>query len=77
MLTTNIHDAKTHFSALLARVERDGEHVVVCRNGKPVADLVPHRPPRRTVPHPVMSKLTLHYDPCEDLSDDEWPEESR
>lgn len=34
-------DAKTHLSQLLDRVER-GERIVITRNGKPVADLVPH-----------------------------------
>lgn len=39
----NVHDAKTGLSALLARVER-GEEITIARNGKPVADLVAHRP---------------------------------
>ncbi|HLB61282.1 MAG TPA: type II toxin-antitoxin system Phd/YefM family antitoxin [Actinomycetota bacterium] len=36
----NVHDAKTHLSKLLARVER-GEEIVLARAGKPVAKLVP------------------------------------
>ena len=36
----NVHEAKTHFSKLLARVER-GERITVARAGKPVAKLVP------------------------------------
>ena len=39
MVTVNIHEAKTHLSRLLARVEA-GEEVVIARNGKPVARLV-------------------------------------
>ncbi|MXZ90405.1 MAG: type II toxin-antitoxin system Phd/YefM family antitoxin [Chloroflexi bacterium] len=39
MVTVNVHEAKTHLSRLLARVE-DGEEVVIARNGKPVARLV-------------------------------------
>jgi len=35
----NVHDAKTHFSKLIARVER-GEEIVIARAGKPVAKLV-------------------------------------
>jgi prevent-host-death family protein len=35
----NIHEAKTHFSKLVERVEQ-GEEVVIARNGKPVAKLV-------------------------------------
>ena len=40
MATVNVHEAKTHLSRLLARVE-EGEEVVIARNGKPVARLVP------------------------------------
>lgn len=38
----NVHEAKSSLSRLLEAVER-GEHVVIARAGKPVADLVPHR----------------------------------
>lgn len=41
----NVHDAKTRFSSLLRRVE-DGDEIVIARDGKPVADLVAHRPTR-------------------------------
>ena len=36
----NVHEAKTHFSKLLARVEK-GERITVARAGKPVAKLIP------------------------------------
>lgn len=35
----NIHEAKTHLSRLLQQVE-EGEEVVICRAGVPVASLV-------------------------------------
>lgn len=38
--TVNIHDAKTHLSRLVARVEA-GEEIVLARGGRPVARLVP------------------------------------
>jgi prevent-host-death family protein len=41
----NIHAAKTGLSRLLARVEK-GERIVIARNGKPVAQLIP-MPKRR------------------------------
>lgn len=41
-VTVNIHEAKTHLSRLLERVAA-GEHVVISKAGKPVADLIPHR----------------------------------
>jgi prevent-host-death family protein len=45
----NVHEAKTHLSQLLARVEA-GEEFLIARAGKPVARLVAARPadaPRR------------------------------
>jgi prevent-host-death family protein len=38
----NIHDAKTHLSRLLERVE-GGEEIVISRAGRPVARLVSYR----------------------------------
>jgi prevent-host-death family protein len=39
----NIHEAKTQLSKLLARVSQ-GEEIIIARNGKPVARLVPVDP---------------------------------
>jgi prevent-host-death family protein len=41
--TVNIHEAKTHLSRLVERVEA-GEELVIARAGRPVARLVPYRP---------------------------------
>ena len=46
MKRMNIHEAKTHFSKLVERVEA-GEEIVIARNGKPVAKLVPYRDQRK------------------------------
>jgi prevent-host-death family protein len=43
MTEVNVHQAKTHLSELLHRVEA-GEEVVIARAGKPVARLVPVQP---------------------------------
>ena len=40
--TVNVHEAKTHLSRLLARVER-GDEIVIARSGRPVARLIPLR----------------------------------
>jgi prevent-host-death family protein len=42
----NIHDAKTHFSRLVERVER-GERITIARAGVPVAMLVAIEPETR------------------------------
>jgi prevent-host-death family protein len=40
--TVNIHEAKTHFSTLIARV-RLGEEIIIAKAGEPVARLVPEK----------------------------------
>jgi len=41
----NVHDAKTHLSRLLERVE-SGEEITLARAGRPIARIVPYRPRR-------------------------------
>jgi prevent-host-death family protein len=58
----NIHDAKTHLSRLVARVE-EGEEIVISRAGKPAAKLVPIRTvrlPRK--PGVWAGKIVIHDD---------------
>ena len=45
-MQVNVHEAKTHLSRLLARVEA-GEEIVIAKAGKPIARLIPYekRPP--------------------------------
>lgn len=47
----NVHDAKTHLSRYLARVEQ-GETVILCRRNVPVAELRPVRK-KRSTPRPI------------------------
>lgn len=49
--------------ALMTQVARTGETIVVTKNGKPVAELRPHRPPR------VKSPIGLHKDSSRILGD--------
>jgi prevent-host-death family protein len=39
-MKVNIHEAKTHFSRLLAKVGK-GEEVIISKAGKPIARLIP------------------------------------
>ena len=45
MKTVSIRDSKNRLTELARNVE-NGETIVVTRNGRPVLDLVPHKPPR-------------------------------
>jgi prevent-host-death family protein len=67
--TVNIHQAKTHLSRLVERVEA-GEEVVIARAGRPVARLVPYR--ARTRPRtPGQWRGLVQLAPDFDRTDDE------
>jgi prevent-host-death family protein len=42
----NIHEAKTHLSRLLERVQA-GEEIIIAKAGRPIAKLIPAEPPNR------------------------------
>ncbi|MPZ54128.1 MAG: type II toxin-antitoxin system prevent-host-death family antitoxin [Acidimicrobiia bacterium] len=56
MTTVNIHEAKTHLSRLLERVEA-GERIVIARRGKPIAQLGPLGPPQTRQPGLLQGEL--------------------
>lgn len=77
MKTVNVHDAKTGLSALLAEIEKSGQAIVICRNGKPVADLVPHRNEISMRADPRLGAIKVKYDPTEEVSETDWPPDAR
>jgi prevent-host-death family protein len=44
---TNIHSAKTHLSKLIDRVY-EGEEIVICKSGRPLAKLIKYDSQQRT-----------------------------
>ena len=74
MIKVNTHEAKTKLSGLLAAVEERGERVLICRNGKPVAELRAvgrARSPLRV--DPELSRVEFHEDPMWPLDPEDWP----
>ena len=51
MTKLNVHEAKTHLSRYLVRIEQ-GETIVLCRRDKPIAEIRPLRAERRE-PRPI------------------------
>jgi prevent-host-death family protein len=65
----NIHEAKTHLSRLVERVE-GGEEIVIARAGRPVARLVPMQ--NRIAPRqPGIWRGRVHMSPDFDVTDPE------
>ena len=81
MITVNMHEAKTRLSELVKAVEERNETVVLCRDGREVAEIrrrVKRRPIRNlTRDSRFQVELAPGYRPTEPLSEDEWPDRSR
>ena len=81
MITVNMHQAKSRLSELVKAVELEGEIVVICRQGHPVAELKPVATPGldRLKPHADLkpSYVAPGFDPVAPLGEADWPEESR
>lgn len=62
MTVVNVHEAKTHFSKLLARVAR-GERIIIAKAGKPVAELGPiSEKPKERIPGIDKGKVWMSPD---------------
>jgi prevent-host-death family protein len=77
MITVNMHEAKTRLSELVKAVEERNEVVVLCRDGREVAEIRPRskrRRPRNLKPdRRFRVEFARGYDPAEPLGKDEWP----
>jgi prevent-host-death family protein len=81
MIRVNMHEAKTRLSELVKAVEERDEIVVLCRDGRPVAEIrrrARRRRVRNLMPDPRFRvEFARGYQPTEPLSDDEWPGDLR
>jgi prevent-host-death family protein len=59
--TVNVHEAKTHLSRLLERVEH-GERIVLARAGRPIAVLIPFAAEARDRRKPGHEPITVAPD---------------
>lgn len=82
MITVNMHEAKSRLSELVKAVEDGNETVILCRDGRQVAEI--RRVTRRRLalrdltPDPRLRvELAPGYNPAEPLSDEEWPADLR
>jgi len=59
MNTVNIHEAKTHLSAILKRVE-SGEEILIAKSGHPIARISPLAPaPGKRQPGSAKGRLIV------------------
>ena len=68
------YEAKAHLSQLLAEVEKTGRAITICRNRKPIADLVVHRETVDPLQQdPALKGARFHGDPCRLVDEADWP----
>ena len=78
MIRVNMREAKSRFCELVRTVETKKVVIVLCRHGKPVAELKARARQRsRLTPDPILSKVVVNYDPTEPVTDDEWASQCR
>ncbi|MEO6597316.1 MAG: type II toxin-antitoxin system prevent-host-death family antitoxin [Planctomycetota bacterium] len=65
----NIHEAKTQFSRILAKVQA-GEEVIIAKAGEPIARIVPIRSQRLRIPETEKGTLWVAEDFGAPLSPD-------
>ncbi|MBC8041412.1 MAG: type II toxin-antitoxin system prevent-host-death family antitoxin [Opitutaceae bacterium] len=78
MIKVNTHEAQKRLHALVAAVEEHGETVIICRDGKPVAEL-------RAITSTVLNPLRVHpelagrilYDPTEPATVIDWSKDAQ
>lgn len=62
MTKVNVHEAKTHFSRILSRVE-SGEEIVIAKAGKPIARIVPlFEKVSKRIPGTAKGRISLKKD---------------
>jgi len=54
MKPINIFEAKSKLSGLIKNIEKKGMSYLICRNGKPVAKLIAHKPKDRLKTQPLL-----------------------
>lgn len=69
MDTFNVHEAKTHFSRILAKVQA-GEEVIIAKAGQPIARIVPIRSSELRTPDAERAGLWVAEDFDAPLPDD-------
>jgi prevent-host-death family protein len=74
MEPVNVHEAKTHLSRLLKRVEA-GEEIVIARGGRPVARLVSLKKTVPREPGHLKGAIRIGDDFDDPLPEDLWASE--
>lgn len=62
MQFVNIHEAKTHLSKYLEQIQTSHERIVICKNGKPIAQLTTFVRPQKRILGALKGKIKIKDD---------------
>ena len=72
MKTINVHEAKTQFSKLLARVH-NGEEIIISKAGVPWAKLTPYTENKKRIPGIAPGEVTeAFFEPLPESELEKW-----
>ncbi|MBU2649110.1 type II toxin-antitoxin system Phd/YefM family antitoxin [bacterium] len=72
MKTVNVHEAKTQFSKLLARVHA-GEEIIISKAGVPWAKLTPYTEDKKRIPGIALGRVTeAFFEPLPESELEQW-----
>ena len=72
MKTINVHEAKTQFSKLLARVH-EGEEIIISKAGVPWAKLTPYTEDKKRTPGIAVGEVTeAFFEPLPESELGKW-----
>ena len=72
MKMLNIHETKTNLSSILTDIETTGKTYLICRNGKPIEKIVPHKKKSRLKPDPFLIRIKITSDLTKPLTEEDW-----
>lgn len=72
MKTITVHEATSRLSSVLTQVETKGESFLICRDGNPVAGIVPHVKKSRLKTDPLLRKVKISCDLTKPLTEEDW-----
>ena len=77
----NIYEAKTHLSEVIKQVQETGEPYIICKNNKPVVDIVVHKAADKDFDplkqDPKLKGTAVYLSDPLESTEDLWPEECR
>ncbi|MFQ5740946.1 MAG: type II toxin-antitoxin system Phd/YefM family antitoxin [Acidobacteriota bacterium] len=74
MKKINMHEAKSTLSKVIEKVDREGEVYLICRNGKPVAELRAYTPVQDILRTDPGLSVEFHEDASLPLEPEDWPD---